>query len=202
MKAVLFARQLGASISAETCPHYLVFTKDTPLGNYGKVNPPLRDGDDVESLWQETTGCGIDTIGSDHATYQHRHKAGSLWNAMPGFGGVGAILPLLITHGVKKDRLSWERLAKLTSENTARLFGIYPVKGALAVGSDADFVIVNPDHEWILSTDTLHSASDFSIYEGHQVMGRAAMTFVRGVKVAESGAPAHKAPHGRYVYPR
>ena len=200
MKAVEFTRQQGGSLSAETCPHYLTLTKDAPIGNHGKVNPPLRDWDDVESLWEEMEGGNIDTIGSDHATYQRRHKAGSLWDAMPGFGGVGTILPLLITHGVKKGRLPWERFAKVTSENAARLFGIYPAKGALAVGSDADLVIVDPDYEWVLSANALHSASDFSIYEGHQVMGRATMTFVRGVKVAESGAPAHEAPHGRYVY--
>ncbi|MBI2165156.1 MAG: amidohydrolase family protein [Chloroflexi bacterium] len=201
LKAVQFLRGLGVSVYAETCPHYLTLTRNSPIGNYGKVNPPLRDRDDVDALWKGIQNGVVDTIGTDHATYQRHHKAGSLWECMPGFPGVSATLPLLVTHGVRKGRLSWERLAQITSENPARIFGVYPRKGLLAVGSDADFVIVDPDQEWVLTPATLHSASDFSVYDGERVSGQAVKTFVRGVQVTDKGNPVRQAPYGRYVSP-
>lgn len=201
MKAAGFLRSQGASIFVETCPHYLTLTQNSPIGNYGKVNPPLREEEDIQSLWNEIQLGAVDTIGSDHAAYQRHHKEGSLWNCMPGFASTGIILPLMLTYGVATGKVSWERLRKITSENTARIFGIYPRKGILAVGSDADFVIVDPNEEWVLKAENLYSASDFSIYEGRKMKGRAVQTFVRGVKVAEGGAPVRKAPYGQYVYP-
>ena len=200
LKAVESSKQQGASIFVETCPHYLTLTKNSPVGNYGKVNPPLRESNDVEALWMAIQSGLVDSIGSDHATYQQRHKVGSLWDCMPGFGGVGSILPLLITHGINKGRISWEKLVEITAQKTAQIFGIYPRKGTLSVGSDADFILVDPQLEWVLGAESLRSASDFSIYEGQHVTGRAVKTFVRGVVVAEKGAPIGE-PIGQYVYP-
>ncbi len=116
-------------------------------------------------------------------------------------GGIGAILPLMMTEGVNKGRITIEQLAKLTSENPARIWGIYPKKGALSPGSDADIVIVDPHKEWVLSVENLKSRSDYSIYEGKAVRGKAIKTFVRGKLVAEDGRLVAEAPRGEYVYP-
>ena len=116
-------------------------------------------------------------------------------------GGIGAILPLLTTEGVNKGRITIEKLVKLTSENPARIWGIYPKKGALSPSSDADIVIVDPHKEWVLSAANLKSHSDYSIYEGRTVKGKAIKTFVRGKLVADDGQLVAKVPLGEYVYP-
>ena len=106
-----------------------------------------------------------------------------------------------MSEGVNKGRITIERLVELTSENPARIWGIYPKKGALSVGSDADIVIVDAHKEWVLSAEALKSRSDYSIYEGRAVKGKAIKTFVRGKLVAEDGELVAKAPLGEYVYP-
>jgi dihydropyrimidinase len=128
-------------------------------------------------------------------------ETGGLWKAMPGFGAMGATLSLLVSEGVNKGRLTWEQLVKFTSENTAKIYRIYPQKGALSPGSDADMVIVDPSRDWVLGADTLKSRSDFSIYEGKKVKGRAVKTFVRGRLIAENGHLAADKPGGEYVLP-
>ncbi len=110
-------------------------------------------------------------------------------------------MPLIMTEGVGKGRITIERLVKLTSENPARIWGIYPKKGALSPGSDADIVIVNPNQEWVLSADNLKSRSDYSVYEGRAVRGKAVKTFVRGKLVAEDGTLVAETPLGEYVKP-
>lgn len=200
--AVHFLRQRGAPVYVETCPHYLLVTKHAGIGVLGKVNPPVRDEADCKSLWQAMSDGTVDTIGTDHCSYQRWQKEkGGIWDGMPGFGGIDASLALLVSEGVNKSRITWERLAQVTAENPARLFGIYPQKGVLSPGSDADIVVVAPHRQWTLGTATLKSSSDFSVYEGRQVTGKAVMTFVRGQMVAQDGQPVTQVPVGAYVYP-
>jgi len=143
----------------------------------------------------------IDTIGSDHAV-KHRIDRGEtdIWQLDPASRQLGATLPLLMTEGVHKGRITIEQFVKLTSENVAKIWGIYPRKGVLSPGSDADIVIMDPDLEWTLSTENLKTASDFSMYEGRKVRGRSIKTFVRGRLVAEGGQLVAEAPVGKYVY--
>jgi dihydropyrimidinase len=128
-------------------------------------------------------------------------ETGGIWKAMPGFGAMGGTLSLLVSEGVHKGRLTWEQLVKLTSENAAKIYRIYPQKGALSPGSDADLVIVDPSREWVLGAKNLMSRSDFTIYEGKKVKGRAVKTFVRGRLIAENGQLAADKPGGEYVAP-
>jgi len=200
--AIRYLRQKGAKIYAETCPHYLTLTRDTPMGVLARMEPPLRSETDVDGLWQAVADGTFDTMGSDHVPLPRRQKEeDGLWKGMPGVGGIGAILPLMMTEGVNKGRITVERLVELTSENPARIFGIYPQKGALSPGSDADIIIVDPNKEWVLSADNLKSHSDYSIYEGRAVKGKAIKTFVRGKLVAEDGEMVTEAPLGEYVTP-
>ena len=200
--AIRYLRQKGAKIYAETCPHYLTLTKNIPMGVLARMEPPLRSEADIEYLWQALADGTFDTIGSDHVPLlkQQKEETG-IWKGTGGVGGIGAILPIMMTEGVNKGRITVERLVKLTSENPARIWGIYPKKGALSSGSDADIVIVDPHKEWVVSADNLKSRSDYSIYEGRAVKGKAIKTFVRGKLVAEDGTLVAKAPLGEFVKP-
>ena len=199
---IRYLKRRGVGIYAETCPHYLTLTKHTPFGVLARMAPPLRDEADIECLWQAVADGTLDTIGSDHVPLPKQKKEeDGVWGGVPGVGGVGAMLPLLMSEGVNKGRITVEQLTKLTSGNPARIWGIYPKKGALSPGSDADIVIVDPHKEWVLSADSLKSCSDYSIYEGMPVKGKAIKTFVRGKLVAEDGQLVAEAPMGEYVYP-
>jgi D-hydantoinase len=199
---IRYLRQKGARVYAETCPHYLTLTKHTPAGVLAKMAPPLRDEGHIEGLWQAISDGIFDTIASDHVVRQRREKEeAGIWKGVPGVGGIGAILPLMMTEGVHKGRITIEQLVKLTSENAARIWGLYPKKGVLSPGADADIVIVDPRKEWVLSADNLKSGSDYSIFEGKVVRGKAIKTFIRGKLVAEDGELVVEAPSGEYVYP-
>ena len=199
---VRYLKQRGAKIFAETCPHYLTMTKDTPVGVLARMAPPLRDKEDIEYLWQAVADGTFDTIGSDHVPLPRKQKEEEgVWKGIPGVGGIGAMLPMLMTEGVNKGRITIEKLVQLTSENPARIWGIYPRKGALIPGADADIAIVDPQREWVLSAKNLKSCSDYSIYEGRKMRGKAIKTFVRGNLVAEDGQLVAGEPLGEYVYP-
>lgn len=202
LEAARFLRQQGTKVYVETCPHYLYFTQDTAPGLWAKVNPPLRDEADREALWQGIAEGTIDTIGSDHCSYQRSQKEGDIWGMMPGFPGLGATLALLVSEGINRGRLSWERLAQLTSENTARLFRLYPRKGALIPGADADIVLVDPDREWVLDARAMDSASDFTIWDGVRVKGKAMKVFLRGRLIVDGGQPMAQAPRGKFIPPQ
>ncbi|MFQ5826090.1 MAG: dihydroorotase family protein [Dehalococcoidia bacterium] len=199
MDAIQYLQARGIQVYGETCPHYLLLTRDAPAGIWAKVNPPLRQEADSQRLWRGLKEGTLATIGTDHCPHRRTAKDGGIWEAIPGFGSVAATLALLVSEGVNKGRISWELLAKITSENVARVFGLYPRKGVLSPGSDADIVVVDPNQEWVLTAETLHSASDFSIYQGMKVKGRAVKTYVRGQLVAENGHPVKSPPLGKYA---
>ena len=200
--AIRYLRQKGAKVYAETCPHYLTLTRDTSMGVLARMEPPLRSEADVEGLWRAVADGTFDTIGSDHVPLPRRQKEeDGLWKGTPGVGGIGTILPLMMTEGVNKGRITIGRLVELTAENPARIFGIYPRKGVLSPGSDADIVIIDPNKEWVLSADSLKSRSDYSIYEGRAMKGKAVKTFVRGKLVAEDGELVAESPLGEYIMP-
>ena len=187
-------------VATETCPHYLAFDKDTDRGVQGKVNPPLRSTRHVEALWQRVVDGTIDVMGSDHCPFTRAVKGSDLWTARAGIaGGSAMILPVLLTEGVQRGRLSLQHLVALTSSNAARLFGLYPRKGALEVGSDADLVIVDPDRQTKVDLAALNSAIDFSPYEGYVSHGWAATTVAGGEIVYDDGVIVAERPRGRYL---
>src|SRR5262249_43586684 len=142
----------------------------------------------------------VDVMGSDHCPYTRAVKGDELWAARPGIaGGSAMILPVLLTGGVNHGRLSLQQLVALTSANAARLFGLYPRKGALEVGSDADLVIVDPEREVKVDLATLHSVIDFSPYEGYVARGWAATTVAGGDVVYHDGEIVAERPRGPYL---
>lgn len=183
----------------ETCPHYLTHDVDSGVGELGKVNPPLREASDREVLWHAIADGVIDTVGSDHVPRHRRHKNGDIWKAAAGFPGVETLLPVLITEGHHKRGIPLERIVELISTNPARLFGLYPRKGRIGIGSDADFAIVDlRKNDWIRG-ERLHSGAGYSIYDGWPVSCAVVHTLVRGKFVKRDGQVVEEAQRGRYV---
>lgn len=175
----------GVDVSIETCPHYLLFDKTILREKkaYAKCNPPMRSRENVEKLWQYVLDGTIDTIGSDHGPYSDEEKVknNNFWKEYCGFGGYDAMLPGLLTEGVKKRGLSLPRLAALTSGNAARIMGL-PGKGSLLPGMDADIVIVDLNERWVYdgAKSLSKTKSTKGIYQDMTFTGRVKGCLVRG----------------------
>jgi dihydropyrimidinase len=200
--AILAEREKGLSnYYIETCPHYLTHT--TEFGNLmGKVTPPIRSKSDLQSMWSALRNGIVDTIGTDHVANRLEMKMGKgdIWSALSGFPGIATMLPVLLSKGVNEDRIGIERVAEVTSYNTSRIFGIYPKKGTIQPGSDADLTIVDLDLEKTVTPDLLQSYSDYTIYDGWKLRGWPIKTIVRGNIVMEDGQVANEAlGHGEFI---
>ena len=191
MTAATQIRQLypDLDIRAETTLHHLCLTYDMLEGKGlgGKVNPPIRTRRDVDALWRGVLSGAIQWVASDHACCLEELKKDELWPAQPGFGGTALLYPVLLSEGYHKRGLSLERIAELASTNPARAYGLYPRKGAIAVGSDADLAIVDLDREQVVTRDLLHSAQDHTPFEGASVRGWPVRTMLRGRTVFSDG---------------
>jgi len=188
-------------IHVETCPHYLFLNEDSPAGVYAKVNPPVRGQADVEAMWEGVCDGSITTIGSDHVPRKRSTKDKDVWAASNGFPGTGLMLPLLLHEGYHRRGVPLQTLVKVAAENAARIYRM-PSKGSLAVGKDADLVIVDPDLKRTVDPSTLESYADYSPYEGLTLKGWPVRTFVRGRTVAQNGRvtdAARAEPGGRYL---
>ena len=189
----------GWRATVETCPHYLTHTIDSEVGTLGKVNPPLRTRDDVEALWEGLADGSIQTVGSDHNSRPRARKEGSIWTASAGFPSVTTLLPVMLSEGHHRRGLPLERIAELTASGPARIFGLHPRKGTIAVGADADLALVDLDRERSVDAADCDSRSDFSIWDGWTLRGWPVATIVRGVTVMRDGRVAASPGHGRWV---
>lgn len=186
------ARNKGIAITAETCPHYLAFTEEDfeRIGPPLKCAPPIRDAATREALWEAVLAGRVDLIGSDHSPCPAADKQkgeDDIWQAWGGVAGIQATLPVLMTDGVQARGLSFERVAHLTSTAPAQLFGLFPRKGAIAVGADADFALVDPQRQWTFDSSQLQTRSGVSAYLGRAFTGKVERTVVRGRTVFVDG---------------
>jgi dihydropyrimidinase len=187
------ARNRGLAISVETRPLYLHFTDERYAGPEGALfvaQPPLRKREDVEALWRGIAEGGIDTLGSDHAPWTREQKLDpdlSISRLRPGVANLQTMLPVFFSEGVGSRKVPLERFVAVTSTNAARLFGLYPRKGTIAVGSDADLVLWNPERSRAVRGDEQYSRAGFSLFEGFQGAGRPVLTIRRGEIVARDG---------------
>ncbi|MHB9114865.1 MAG: dihydroorotase [Thermoleophilia bacterium] len=177
------ARGRGVDIIGETCPQYLTLTKKSADRVLGKVNPPLRDVDDNDALWAGLRDGTISCIGSDHAPCSTKHKE-EFWSAVVGFTGAQTMLPALLHAGVSEGRLRLEELAQI-NRNNAVVFGLAPRKGMLAVGADADVVIIDLQNEMTIRAAEMHDLADFTPFEGRTFRGVPELTMLRGRVVAK-----------------
>ncbi len=165
IEGVRARRALGrGSAALESCPHYLLLSTDSGIGPHGKVAPPLRRPADVRPLLDAVIAGEIDFFGSDHNTWPAEAKR-DMWSGRAGLPGIGLLLPLLATELVANQGLGVDRLARLVSTNAAQRFGLYPAKGTLQVGSDADLVVLEEGSRIVTAQD-LASPVDYSPYEG------------------------------------
>lgn len=188
LEAGLLQRSAGASLTMETCPHYLTHDIDWEGGDVGKINPPVRRRENCERLWQALADGEIDTVGTDHVHRPKSAKQGGIWSASPGCPGMETMLPVLLSEGYHRRGLPLERIAELTAENPARIMGLSHRKGSIAEGMDADLALVNLDKEWVVSDADVVSSAGYSIYEGWTFKGAIIHTLVRGSFAVREGA--------------
>jgi allantoinase len=186
------AKQRGVDITVETCPHYLSLTiRDLEeKGGLAKCCPPLRDEEEVEQLWEAVANGEIDVIASDHSPAPASMKEvtnGDFFKAWGGISGAQSTLNIMLTEGFFYRKLPLEKIVELTSTNPAKLFGLYPHKGIIAIDSDADLTFVNLDESFELKKEDLFYRHQHSPYVGRKFKGRVTTTIVNGNVVFENG---------------
>lgn len=199
------AQSRGVSVYAETCTHYLTLTEECYQradGHRFICSPPLRSPADVDALWRGIADGRITVVSSDHCGFDTKAKGqrGDDFTRVPnGLPGVGVRLPVMFTAGVMTGRLTPPQLAALLSTNPARTFGLYPRKGTISPGSDADLVLVDPRTRRTLRAADLDSPVDWSPYEGMDLCGWPVVTIARGEVVAEAGRWIRGRGSGRFL---
>ncbi|RQG97164.1 allantoinase AllB [Natrarchaeobius chitinivorans] len=206
-EAVARGKERGVDVTAETTPHYLWFTEDVvrEKGNVARIQPPIRDADEREKLWQVGIDDGaIDCIATDHAPHTDEEKKvddpfGNTWEAISGFVGLETEVPAMLSF-VDQGRLTLEEWVRRHSRRPAQIWGMYPQKGSLRIGTDADFTIVDPSEAWTLKDrHDLHSKSRVTPFEGESFTGKAKTTVVRGEIVYDDGELVGESGYGTRV---
>ena len=204
LEEVLLQRRLGAPLSCETCPQYLLLTEEVygrPEGHLFSASPSLKKEADNRRLWRGLAEREINFVATDHCPFTREQKTwkGS-FTALPyGLPGVETSMALLFSEGVKAGILSLEDFVRVTASAPARFMGWYPRKGTLLPGSDADIVLLDPGIDWAISAQDLHMAVDFSPYEGMRVTGKTTCTISRGQIIAQDGEILGSQGRGRFV---
>jgi len=205
------ARARGLHVHAETCPQYLLLTAadlhgDAHEGAKYVCSPPPRDDRSREGLWAALATGQFDVVSSDHCPFGFADPLGKAaglgrdFTCIPnGLPGVETRLPLLLSEGVLAGRLSWPQFVALGSTQAARLYGLYPRKGSLMVGADADIVVWNSDDERVVSNDGLHHRADYTPYEGMRVKGWPEWVVGRGEVLLSKGVVTAEPGRGRFV---
>lgn len=208
LEEIRAARKNGRRVLAETCPQYLTLT-DSEYSRPGfegakyVCSPPLRGTEDCAALWEALGKGEVDIVSTDHCPFNFKGQkelGREDFSLIPGgLPGIEHRPVLMWSRGVLGGRISKERFCALLSENPARAFGMYPKKGALLPGSDADVVVWDPNHRWRISASGQTQNVDYTPWEGCEVSGRAKAVFLRGELVAENGAAAEKC-RGRFIH--
>jgi dihydropyrimidinase len=204
MEQIQWARRRGLKVFAETCPQYLLLTKDDLKGlnmdfegaKY-VCSPPPRERESQVAIWEGICDGTFDIFSSDHCPFRYNDPAGTgkdnpkartSFKWVPnGIPGVETRLPILFSEGVSKGRISAEKFVALTATNPAKLYGLYPKKGSIVIGGDADLALWDPNKKVTISQDILHHGSDYTPYEGLEVTGWPVETILRGKTVMKDG---------------
>ena len=204
---LLSARERGYQVLVETCPHYLFLTTDDydRLGPYAKINPPIRPAAEQEVLWEHVRSGTIDFIGSDHGPFRPEEKDPGwedIWPVPSGAVGVETMLPLFL-DAVNQEQLTLPEVARLLSAGAAQAFDLYPRKGSLAIGADADITIVDMNQEYTITKEAALTRSKESahLFDGRKVQGRVISTLVRGNLVYDKGHIVGEEGYGQMLTP-
>lgn len=204
LAAVRELRSQGAAIIVETTPHYLLLDESYLNGPHGSLfvmTPPLRGIDDKLAIQDALVAKEIQVVATDHCAFTKAQKLASddCRFILPGIPGTEELLPLIHTFAVASSRMSLSHMVRLLSTAPAKIFGLYPQKGSLEVGSDADIIIFDPEHLWTLSAETLYSAAGYTPYEGFKVAGKAVMTYLRGRLIMGDDVYLGKPGAGKFI---
>ena len=200
----LKARKKGVDINVETTPHYLLLTRDLLEGkeaNYNFMTPPLRKSKDNKALWKGLKDNNIDVVATDHCAFSKAKKdeGNDVFDTYPGIAGVETLFPLIYTYGYEKGKISLKQLIESTSTNPAKIFGLYPQKGSLKEGSDADILVYDPNKKRKLKAADLHSKSEYTAYEGLDIIGDTYLTILRGNILVKDNKLKAKKGYGKFI---
>ncbi|OWY14139.1 dihydropyrimidinase [Thioclava sp. JM3] len=216
MEQIQWAKKRGMKVFAETCPQYIVLTRDDLKGlnmdfegaKY-VCSPPPRDTDSQDAIWEGLRDGTFDIFSSDHCPFyfegvnetgKDNPRARTSFKWVPnGIPGVETRLPILFSEGVRKGRISIERFVALTSTNPAKLYGLYPQKGALVIGADADITLWDPQRKAVIRQASLNHGADYTPYEGMEIEGWPVRTILRGQTIAADGEVLEQGRAGRYL---
>jgi dihydropyrimidinase len=215
LKHVIEARDMGVPVFAETCPHYLFFddssydNEDFDAARY-VMSPPLRSKESQQALWTALRTDDLQLVSTDHCPFCMKEGHLGKVNQKPygrdnfskipnGIPGVETRLSTIHDGGVRKGRISLNRLVELTSTAPSKLFGLFPRKGTIAVGSDADIVLFDNGERHVISAETQHSNCDFTLFEGHEVTGKVKKVFLRGELIVDGEQWLGKTGSGQFV---
>lgn len=207
LEAIRDARRKGQkNIYVETCPQYLTLTEEKYLDEDGLkyvMSPPLRTEEDCRRLWEGLEVGDIQVVGTDHCPFNYGKEKqlgkDDFTKCPNGAPGVEERIPLLFSEGVMKNRLSMNRFVETMCTNPAKIYGLYPQKGIIQPGSDGDLVIIDPEAEYVITHDRMHSAVDYTSYEGIKIQGKVSLVMQRGRIVAEDGQFKGERGAGRFI---
>ncbi len=212
MEQIAHAQSRGLGVFAETCPQYLFLTADDlDLEGFEGAkcicSPPPRDKDNQQAIWNGLAGGVFQVFSSDHAPFRYddplgkmiKGKDASFAKVPNGIPGIETRLPLLFSEGVGKGRIELTRFVALTATNPARVYGLYPRKGTIAVGADADLAIWDPEREVTISNEILHHNVDYTPYEGKKVKGWPESVISRGEVVVDNGKMIARKGRGEFL---
>jgi dihydropyrimidinase len=200
MRHIREAQEAGMPVYAETCPQYLTLTQDVieERGALAKIGPPIRTAKDRAGLWDALADGTIQVVATDHAP-KEKDVHGDFIAQPFGSPQIETLLPLVYDGGVNTGRISTVRLVQVLCENPARIFGLYPKKGTIAVGSDADLVVFDPTREFTIRAENQHSNAGYTLYEGLTVLGWPEMSFQRGQRVLWQGEILAEPGRGQFL---
>ena len=216
MEQIAWGRERGLKIHAETCPQYLTLTadhmkglgSDDPMAGAKYVcSPPPREASNQVAIWRGIQTGLFDVVSSDHCPFRYDDPAGKLnpkgrtsFRWVPnGIPGIETRLPILFSEGVSAGRISLNRFVELTATNHAKLYGLYPRKGSIGIGFDADLTLWDPNRRETIRQANLHHGADYTPWEGFSVTGWPVMTLARGEVVAEDGRVTGAPGHGQVL---
>lgn len=195
------AKKRGLRVTSEVCPHYLILNAPEAMTEYGafaKIAPPLRTKQDNVELWEGLANGSVDFVATDHAPYKIQANKDNdtvpvekdapgmnIWTAFPGIAGTETMVNILVSEGYNKGRLTLERLVELLSKNAAVHYGLFPKKGAMTIGSDADLTIIDLKKQWAIDKDVSYMKNKYTPLHGINLTGKVAKTVVRGTLVYE-----------------
>lgn len=204
---IKYARERGQEVIAETCPQYLLLNEEVYRlpdfkGSKYVIAPTIKKETDSTRLWNALRKDHIQTVCTDHCSFTMAQKEAGRedFTKIPcGMPGVEWRPALIYSFGVGEHCLTLEQMCRILSENPAKLYGVYPKKGAIAPGSDADVVVWEPDEEWVISAADQAAKVDYCPFEGTRVKGKAGLVLVKGELAARAGRPVSEEKRGSYV---